>query len=118
MAIMTLQNSNEKQKKLLVPRIISAVLYLLVTAFLVYSLIDSLNSENLSLSIALYLAIIVIIFGSIGYGVCIIFSFVCFIVAIAKRKILAKGTSTYFAIFTILPVLTEFLIIVICKLIA
>lgn len=114
---MTNQNIQEKPKKLLVPRIISAVLYVLVTAFLVYSLIDSLNSNNVSLSIALYLSIIVIIFGSISYGVCIIFSFVCFIIAMVKRKTLTKATPIYFAIFTALPILTEFLLIVICKLI-
>lgn len=114
---MKTQELKEKQPKLLVPRIISAVLYLLITAFLVYTLIDSLDSENLSLSIGLYLAIVLIILGGISYGVSIIFSFVCLIIAIVKRKKLTKFTPFYFLIFTILPILTMAIIFIICKLI-
>lgn len=99
-----------KYKSLLIFKILFIVAYALMTAFLVWNLIDSLTSENVGLSLALYLALIVIIIGSIGYIVCIILAIVGLIISIVKKT---KPNIITFVIFTLLPIITEAIIIII-----
>ncbi len=91
-------------------KIISALLYFLMTAFLTVILIDIiLNPGDLpGLGIALFLIIFVLIIGSIGYGITVILSIVGAILS-AKRMPLGgrKSNLIFFTVFSILPVVTE-----------
>lgn len=99
-----------KYKSLLVFKILFIVAYVLMTAFLVWNFIDALNSENVGLSLALYLALIVIIIGSIGYIVCLTLAIIGLIISIIKKT---KPNIITFIIFTFLPIITEAIIIII-----
>ncbi len=101
-----------KHTSLLVLKIIFLIAHVLISAFLIISMFDSLSSANPELSLALYLALIVIIFGTIGYAVCLILAIVGLIISIVKKS---KNNIIVFTIFMFLPILTEFLIIIITK---
>ena len=111
-------SSNTKSKFLAALKIIFIIIYVLLTAFLAWGLIDTLTapSENASLALGLYLAIVVIIFGLIGYAVSLITAAIGLIVAIVKHA--GKGDVGFFIVAVILPIVTEGAFILICQLIA
>ncbi len=95
-------------------KILSAVFYALVTAYLVYGLIDVLSSGgNVSLGIAVYLTFSVIILGSIGYIITLIPAIIGLISSIAKEA--GLFSILYFVVFILLPIITEGVIIIICQ---
>jgi len=97
-------------------KVLSAVIYLVVTAFLIYGLIGCLDDKKVKVSLAFYLTFSVIIFGSIGNIISTIVSLAGLIISIIKRK---NGGSMadviYFIVMVILPALTEIVIILITK---
>ncbi len=97
-------------------KIIYAIIYLAVTVYLVWGLLDIVIHpvDNMALSTALYLSIVVIIFGTIGYIISVVVALVGLFVSIGKKE--PKGSIIYFIVATLLPVLTEAIIIIICKL--
>ena len=103
-----------KKVKLLPLRIIGAILYILITAFFAYMLIDMLidKPQNLGLSLAVYL-VLLLTYGSIAYGVDLILFLVGLIISLAKRKKEnAKGSIIFFALlvgFILVTYLTLFL---------
>ena len=111
-------SSNTKSKFLTALKIIFIIIYVLLTAFLAWGLIDTLTapSENASLGLAIYLAIVVIIFGGLGYAVSLISAILGLIVAIVKRS--GKGNVAFFIIAIFLPVVTEIAFILICQALA
>ena len=97
-----------KKVKLLPLRIIGAILYILITAFFAYMLIDMLidKPQNLGLSLAVYL-VLLLTYGSIAYGVDLILCLVGFIISLAKRKKEnAKGSIIFFALLVGLILVT------------
>ena len=109
---------NEKSKFLTSLKIIFAIIYLAVTIWLVWGLIDIVISPSgvNSLDVALYLAFIVIIFGSIGYILSLIPAIMGLIYSIAKK--FGKSNIIFFIVAVILPIITETIIIIICNLLA
>ena len=103
-----------KKVKLLPLRIIGIILYILITAFFAYMLIDMLidKPQNLGLSLAVYL-VLLLTYGSIAYGVDLILFLVGLIISLAKRKKEnAKGSIIFFALlvgFILVTYLTLFL---------
>lgn len=100
--------------------IITPILYSLVTLFLVYTLIDTVagaNPDTLGLSLALWLTIFLIIFGSFGYIGAMIPAIIGLILTIVRRPSgLRVGQLIYFIIFTILPILSWIAFVVIVPL--
>lgn len=111
-------SSNTKSKFLTALKIIFIIIYVLLTAFLAWGLIDTLTapSENASLGLAIYLAIVVIIFGGIGYALSLVVAILGMIVAIVKRA--GKGNVAFFIVAVLLPILTEMAFIFICQALA
>lgn len=100
--------SPTKKVKLLPLRIIGAILYILITAFFAYMLIDMLidKPQNLGLSLAVYL-VLLLSYGSIAYGVDLILFLVGLIISLAKRKKEnAKGSIIFFALLVGLILVT------------
>lgn len=97
-------------------KIISALVYFLMTAFLAIVLVDIiLNPGDLpGLGFALFLIIFVLIIGSIGYAITLILSVIGSVLA-AKSLPLGgkKSTLVFFIVFSILPVVTEGLFVLI-----
>ena len=97
-----------KKVKLLPLRIIGIILYILITAFFAYMLIDMLidKPQNLGLSLAVYL-VLLLSYGSIAYGVDLILCLIGFIISFAKRKKEnAKGSIIFFALLVGLILVT------------
>ena len=92
-----------KKSKMLALGIISAVLFALVTGYMLWTLIDTMGAP--AGMVALYI-LIVIIYGSIGYGVCLIYNAIAMIIAVRKKAngTVDKKTVAYFITFTVLPV--------------
>ena len=120
---MTQYELNKKDRFLYVWKIVWIILYIVFTGFQIYAILDGYydnlsnvqstesNSININ-SMGLVLAIIVIIFGVIGYGILLIMSIVGFIVAFTnKSSPLRKKNLIIFLIGSILPVFTELILI-------
>ncbi|MBE5742277.1 MAG: hypothetical protein E7360_03025 [Clostridiales bacterium] len=105
------------QKAVNVFKIISAVIYGLITLFLLITFFDTVfsNSENKGLSLAVYLAIILIAVGGIAYVVNMAVTLIGFIItAVNIKNGIKKSNLVYFLIFTVLPIFTEAILILIC----
>lgn len=105
------------QKAVNVFKIISAVIYGLITVFLLITFFDTVfsNSENKGLSLAVYLAIILIAIGGIAYAVNMAVTLIGFIItALNIKNGIKKSNLVYFLIFTVLPIFTEAILILIC----
>ena len=98
----------KKPVSLKVFKILFIITYSLVTTFLIWQLIASLNSNNVGISLAFFIALCVIIIGSIGYIVSMLFTITGFIISIVKKF---KKDAIIFTILTILPIVTEALFI-------
>ncbi len=102
-----------KKVKLLPLRIIGAILYILITAFFAYMLIDILidKPQHVGLAFAVYL-VLLLSYGSICYGVNLIIFLVGLIISIAKRKKQkAKGSIIFFSVFVALILITHLTLI-------
>jgi hypothetical protein len=100
----------KKQLKLIPLKIISIAIYSLALIFLFIMLISVIKdkSEN-NLAVAIYL-IFSIVYFAFSFGASLIVSLVGLIISIAKRKTYsARNSIVFFAIFTVLPVVTYFL---------
>ena len=118
---------NEKEttspKKLTAVKIVWLVVMAVLTAWLVWGLVDVINTHDQTtsgLSLAVYLVIMVLIFGGIGYGVCALIGIVGTIVVAVniKKGITTKGTLAWFICMIVIPIVFETAFIVVCKLIA
>ncbi len=109
---------NGKSKFLTALKIIFSVIYLAVTIWLVWGLVDIAISPSgvNSLDVALYLVFIVLIFGSIGYILSLIPAIIGLIYSSVKK--LGKGNIISFIIAVILPIITEAILIIVCNLLA
>ncbi len=96
-------------------KIIFIIIYVALTAFLTWGLIDTLTtpSENSSLALGIYLAIVVIIFGGIGYALSLITAVVGLIAATVKHA--GKGNVIFFIVAVLLPIVTEIAFVLICQ---
>lgn len=108
-----------KTKKRIALKVIALVIYLAITAFLLYGLIDAKTTEGSAkgLSMAVYLVFCVLIFGIIGNILALIpaiIGLVLSIISYDKEKSL--GNVITFTILTVLPILTEAIFILICVL--
>ncbi len=107
--------SNKTRSKLLIAlKLIFALIYIGLTIWLAWGLIDVLTtpSENTSLSLALYLSFIIIIFGIIGYAIALIPAIIGLIATIARRD---KGNFIFFVCAVLLPIITEAIFILLCQ---
>ena len=95
-------------------KILYSVLFVAVTAFLVYGLLDIVisPSENASLELALYLTFNVIIIGSIAYIITLIPAIIGLISSIVAGE---GGNIVFFIIAVLLPFIAEFIIITVSK---
>lgn len=114
---------NKKTKKFLALKIISAVIFSVVTALLVWWFLEVLSTplvsestngvtiNERSLALAFFIVIGLIIVGGIGYSINLVLSITGIILSSInyKKRTTAKGSLIFFIIFTILPVLTEIL---------
>ena len=102
--------AKKKSGKYKVLWIITPILYSLVTLFLVYTLYDTVvgaNPDTLGLSLALWLTLFLIIFGTFGYIAAMIPPIIGLILTIVRRPNgLRVGQLIYFIVFTILPILS------------
>lgn len=110
--------TTNKSKLLTVMKILFLIIYLSVTVWLVFGLLDILitPSGDVKVEIALYLTFIIIIFGTLGYSASLIFAIIGFIFTLVKKQ--GKGNVIFFTIALILPILTQTALIVTCQLIA
>ena len=108
---------DKKNKLIFVLKIIVAIIYFAMTAFLTWGLIDALATLNApvpegqmnfnSLGMAVYLVVIVLIMGLAVYSTNMVLSIVGLV--LSNKKKASKGTKIYFIVFIILPVITEIL---------
>lgn len=100
-------------RKLTALKIVSGILFLGITIRLTIGLVDAISG----LALAFYFAIIVVIFGTIGNGLALIFALIGLIYTLAKRE---KGQSIgqviTFAILTALPIMSQLFFVLYCVL--
>ena len=114
----------EKERKLKITntvfKIIYITIYLTITAFIIYSLVDAnikdIDSESSLKSYPIAYLIVGIIFGAIGYGFILIIGLINMIIT-SFNKTFPRQTKTMIFSFltTLLPIITFFLIILISK---
>ena len=94
-----------KAKRFLPLKVIIAVIFAVVTIFLIWTFLDVFDDSNVNLSFGVWLAIIHIIIGGIAYGVNVILSLIGLILTLVKVKPIRKGQVVYFVVFIALPVI-------------
>lgn len=117
------ESANQKKKgELTALKVVSAILYALVTGFLLFEFFWILFTEqsHVGLGLAVYLVIILAAIGSIANAVPTILSLIGLIITVVKRK---KGefsisTLVYFIVFTALPYVTEGILFLTCYIVA
>ncbi len=93
-------------------KLISAIIYVAVTMYLILGLKNALNDDGLG--IAAFLVFGVIILGSIGNVLAITPALIGLIYTAIKYKVVPKKTQlVIFAVQTALPIITELLFIII-----
>ena len=110
---MVKENVINKSKAVLVFQLITAVLYAVLTIFIIGSFFESVvlvdkNEPYVGVGIALYLVIFVMIFGGSGAILTAVMSLIGLIVGLNKRKkgfFVSKGKIAYFIIFIILEII-------------
>ena len=123
---MVKENVINKSKAVLVFQLITAVLYAVLTIFIIGSFFESVvlvdkNEPYVGVGIALYLVIFIMIFGGSGAILTAVMSLIGLIVGLNKRKkgfFVSKGKIAYFIVFIILPILTVAIIGILTKLMA
>lgn len=113
--------AKKKNVFLIVWKIVVALIYVLVTAFIAYLLIDALNTpppqqgqiDGRGFALAAFI-ILAIIFGLIGYLANVITSIIGIIVSSShkKQQKCGNGSIVYFVIFTFLPIISFFVWII------
>ncbi|MBE5756645.1 MAG: hypothetical protein E7342_02480 [Clostridiales bacterium] len=94
-----------KSTFLIVLKTIFAIIYTGVTLWLLWGYIDVLNAtNNQALSLSLFLALLVIIYGSIFYGLSLLIAIVGLIISIIKKS---KFNIISFIIAICLPIVSE-----------
>lgn len=108
---------SKKKGELTLLKIFTAVIYAIIAVFLIYQFASLFFNEqsNLGLSIAVYLIVILLYLGSIANAVPTILSVIGLIITAIKRKKGEYSLSTllYFIVFSILPYLTEGVLVLI-----
>lgn len=109
--------NREKNKLLTFLKVFYLIVYLAITIYLVWSFLDIVisPSQNVGLEVAVFLSLVVIILGSVGYLICISISITGFVISLVKKK--GVGNLLFFTIATLLPILTEAIIIILCQVI-
>ena len=101
---------DKKPIKLTALKIITALLYGIVTAFLLVMFINltAEDGEWAGLAYAVYLIVVVLYMGGVGNFITMVTSIVGIIISVKKRsKGCSKKTTKFFVTFAILPVVTE-----------
>lgn len=107
---------NPKKGRFKPIRIITGVMFAIVTAFMLYLLIAALTDANPQLAIGLGFTLGLIVYGGPGYIACEIPAILGLILTCVKRPNgLRKGQLAYFIIFVILPVACWFLFLLLAK---
>ena len=98
--------SNDKFKKFIIPKVITTLIFLVVSVLMVVTLIDAIQQINAGNNWAGLGFAIIIIYGGFALAFCLFISLICLIVAISKKKkgLASSGTVTYFILLTILPI--------------
>lgn len=98
---------NGKIYRFIVPKIINVLALLLVGGWMIWGVVDSLNQINAGNGWAGIGYAVVLVIGGIACAACLLFSFICFIIAIVfknKGKTSAKNIIT-FVIFSVIPII-------------
>jgi hypothetical protein len=98
----------EKKSKQLVWKILFLVAYLAITAFILiqyFELLSITDDPSHGLSVAVFLVVIVLIIGGIGYAISLVFGAIGLFLSISKHS--GKGNIIFFSIATALPIVTE-----------
>ena len=108
---------DKKNKLIFILKIIVAIIYFAMTAFLAWGLIDALATLNApvpdgqmnfnGLGFAVYLIVVVLLIGSSVYAVDVVLSIIGLITC--KKKGASKRDKIYFIVFILLPIITEIL---------
>ena len=100
-------------------KIISVIIYVATTAFLLielFSIAAKPDQASRAVSLVFYIAILLTIFGSAGYLVSTVLSLIGLILtAVRCEKGQKKGQLIFFIITAILPVLTEVILFIVCS---
>ena len=115
-----MDNGLVKKKPLYILGGISLIIYLILTVFFTAGYLEfRASGETLGLDFVLFYVIFVLLFGSVGYAVVMLISFIGFIMAVRKRgQGLSRKVALWFFCLTILAIITEIAFIVLFKLIA
>ena len=103
-------------------RILTAVIYAAVTAFMVYQLADCIvklgkHDQTAGLNLVLFLLVFVLIWGTIVYAVPTVMAIVGAVLTKKRRKARGeRGAPVYFIVMSVLPYATELLVIFVCYL--
>lgn len=117
-------NANEqlKEKKFTGLKIVWAVIFIAITAWMIWGLADVLASKGQKgwgIGLALYLTLIVMVFGSIGYVIDIIIAIVGVVLSVRNlNATTSKKTLISFIVMAVLPIVVEATLIITCKLLA
>lgn len=117
-------NANEqlKEKKFTGLKIVWAVIFIAITAWMIWGLADVLASKGQKgwgIGLALYLTLIVMVFGSIGYVIDIIIAIVGVVLSVRNlNETTSKKTLISFIVMAVLPIVVEATLIITCKLLA
>lgn len=98
----------EKNSKQLVWKILFLVVYLALTTFILieyFGLMRVVGDTSYGLSVAVFLIVIVLIIGGIGYAISLVFGAIGLFLSISKHS--GKGNIIFFSIATALPIITE-----------
>ena len=109
-----------KSKKFTGLKIFWFIIFVAMTAFLLYGLIDVLSSkgqDGWQVALVAYLTIMVIIIGMIGYGVCILIALFGIVLSLINKGE-TKSSLISFMVMAVLPIIAEVIFIVIANLLA
>jgi hypothetical protein len=118
-----MENVKTNNKTYTILKIIWGIIVVALTAWLVWELIDIVNKTDdtsKGIELAVYLILMVIIFGIIGYGISALIGLVGAVVAFInlKKGLTTKGNFICFVIMAIVPIILEVGFIIACQLLA
>ncbi len=111
-----------KEKKFIGLKIVWAVIFIAMTVWMAWGLVDVLVSKGQKgweIGLAIYLTFMVITFGSIGYAIDLIVAIVGVVLSFKNlNETTSKKTLISFIVMAVLPIIVEATLIITCKLLA
>ena len=113
----------KKSLAVLIFQIVTAVLFVVTTALMVWSVVSGyvsdLNNESGWKFGKLGMALALIIYGVSGYGATVITSIVGLVLSCTKKRksITTKGQKIYFIVFIVLPIIAWLVTLIVIRLI-